>query len=314
MKNGYLPVELRHLRYFVAVAEKLHFAQAAESLGIAPPTLSVQIQEIERTLGTKLFIRSKRSVALTMAGEIFLGEARKVLAQFAAAENAGRRAGRGEIGRIDVGYVGSAAYSGVIQRETGLFRRNWPDVDVNAREFPMKDLPRLIDEGEIDIGFVRLPMDLPRGLRPHVLARDFFCLAIAADHPLALSSKPVCPEDLAGMDFILPEQAAGMHEVARRGKFVPRIAAAPGSLFAVLAQVSLGVGISVIPNVVTSVVRMPNLVFRSLAGEAIPSEIAAIFRANERSPTVRKLIGQLREKSAVRPAWDAPKPLGEISG
>src|ERR1700730_12839305 len=102
-------MELRHLRYFVAVAEALHFARAAELLGIAPPTLTIQIQEIERTLSAKLLTRTKRSVALTSAGEVFLAEARNVLTQFAKAESVGRRAGRCESGRVEVGYVGLRA-------------------------------------------------------------------------------------------------------------------------------------------------------------------------------------------------------------
>src|SRR5277367_642412 len=110
-------MELRHMRYFVAAAEALHFARAAERLGIAPPTLTIQIQEIERTLSATLLARTKRSVALTSAGEVFLAEANNVLAQFARAQSVGRRAGRGEIGRIEVGYVGSAAYSGVLGRK-----------------------------------------------------------------------------------------------------------------------------------------------------------------------------------------------------
>ena len=104
-----MPIELRHLRYFAAVAEELHFARAAERLGIAPPTLTIQIQEIERTLSAKLLTRTKRSVALSSAGEVFLAEARNVLTQFAKAESVGRRAGRGEIGRVEVGYVGLRA-------------------------------------------------------------------------------------------------------------------------------------------------------------------------------------------------------------
>src|ERR1700761_6649585 len=120
-------MELRHLRYFVAVTETLHFGRAAEQLGIAPPTLTVQIQEIERALSARLLARTKRSVALTPAGEAFLAEARSVLAQAARAESVGRRAGRGEIGRIEIGYVGSAAYSGVLQTQAARFRQTWPD-------------------------------------------------------------------------------------------------------------------------------------------------------------------------------------------
>lgn len=116
-------MELRHLRYFVALAEELHFARTAERLNIAPPTLTVQIQEIERTLSARLFVRTKRSVALTPAGEIFLSEARNVLEQFAKAESVGLRAGRGEIGRVEIGYVGSAAFAGVLQDQISRFSR-----------------------------------------------------------------------------------------------------------------------------------------------------------------------------------------------
>ena len=115
-------MELRHLRYFIAVAEQLHFGQAAEMLGIAPPTLTVQIQQIERTLDAQLFTRTKRSVALTQAGEAFLVEARAALEQFERAVNIGRRAGRGELGRVKLGFVGSAAFSGVLQQQGRAFR------------------------------------------------------------------------------------------------------------------------------------------------------------------------------------------------
>jgi DNA-binding transcriptional LysR family regulator len=297
-------MELRHLRYFVAVAEQLHFARAAESLGIAPPTLTIQIKEIERTLSAKLLMRTKRSVALTSAGEVFLAEARNVLAQFAKAESVGRRAGRGEIGRIEVGYVGSAAYAGVLQKQTSLFRRSWPNVDIKARELPMEELPRLLDEGHVDIGFVRLPMTLPRALRVHILVRDHFCIALPKDHAQAMTTSPVRPSSLAASAFITPEQEAGTREVARRGRFAPNIISAPGSLLAVLTQVSLGAGISIVPSVLTSVVHMPNVVFRPLAGDPIASEVAAIFRANEASPTVNKLIRQIvrSPETHLRPA------------
>ena len=134
-------MELRHLRYFIAVAEQLHFTQAAETLGISPPTLTVQIQEIERTLDAQLFTRTKRSVALTPAGDAFLVEARAALEQFERALNTGRRAGRGELGRVNLGFVGSAAFSGVLQQQVRAFREARPHVYIDAREFPMEQLP-----------------------------------------------------------------------------------------------------------------------------------------------------------------------------
>jgi len=292
-------MELRHLRYFVALAEELHFARAAERLNIAPPTLTVQIQEIERALSAKLFARTKRSVALTPAGEAFLAEARNVLWSFEKARTVGQRAGRGETGRIAVGYVGSAAYAGVLQEQVRRFRQTWPDVDIHAREWPMDRLPELVAGGQIDVGFVRLPMALPRGLQLHVLLRDHFCLALSSDHPLASSPDAVDPAGLAGEAFVTPEQVAGTYEVARRGRFTPRIISSPGSLLAVLAQVSLGSAVAIVPSVLREIVQMPNVVLRSLAGEPIGSEVAVVFRTSEPSPAARNLIEQIR---ATQPA------------
>ncbi len=256
-------MELRHLRYF------------------------------ERTLSARLFARTKRSVALTPAGELFLAEARKVLDQFGKAESVGRRAGRGEVGRVEIGYVGSAAYAGVLQDQMSRFQSAWPDVDINAREYQMDALPRLISEGEVDIGFLRLPMPIPRSLRLHILLRDRFCLAMPSDHLLTTEAGPLRSSQLGNEAFITPEQTAGTDEVAKRGRFAPNIVSAPGSLIAVLTQVSIGVGISVIPSVVRDIVRLPGVSFRQIAGEPITSEVAAICRSNEGAPAVNNFVRQI---------------------
>ena len=154
----------------------------------------------------------------------------------------------------------------------------------------MANLPDLTDRGQIDIGFVRAPMNLPRGLRAHTVLQDQFCVAVPADHP-ALARDGVLPAaDLAHERFIAPEQQAGTHEVGRRGRFIPNIIATPGSLVAVLVEVSLGAGVAVVPSVIIAALRIPNVIFRPLAGAPIHSGVAALFRANEPSPAVRRLI------------------------
>ncbi|WP_413733900.1 LysR substrate-binding domain-containing protein [Sodalis sp. RH21] len=292
-------MELRHLRYFIAVAETLHFAQAAEQLGISPPTLTVQIQEIERTLQARLFNRSKRAVALTSAGALFLAQARATLQQYDQAVNIGRRAGRGELGRIEVGYVGSAAYSGILQQQIRLFRTRWPEVYVHARELPMRLLPQWLEEGKVDLAMARCPMLLPASLQTHILLRDPFCLALPGEHPLAAAHGRIKPHQLSREKFIVPEQDLGTREVARRGKFVPLSVESPGSLMAVLTQVSLGAGVAVVPVVVTEIVGLPNLVFKPLSGGAIISEVAALFRRDEKSPTVNNFIAQIRQTAPL---------------
>jgi DNA-binding transcriptional LysR family regulator len=292
-------MELRHLRYFIAVAERLHFAQAAEQLGVSPPTLTVQIQEIERSLQAQLFSRTKRSVALTPAGVAFLAEARATVQQFDRALNVGRRAGRGELGRISVGYVGSAAFGGVLQQQIRAFRDARPEVLIDAQEWPMGQLSGLIDEGRVDMAFVRMPVELPDSLRTHVLLRDRFCAALPAEHALASVVVPLKAKAFAGEAFVVPEQILGTEEVGRRGRFSPNIVGAPGGLVAVLTQVSLGAGVAIVPDVLTMVVDLPNVVFRPLAGEPIHSSIAAVSRQNERAPAVRSLIEQIQRTPVV---------------
>jgi DNA-binding transcriptional LysR family regulator len=288
-------MELRHLKYFIAVAEELHFARAAERLGIAGPTLTVQIQELERSLHARLFARTKRSVALTPAGQAFLDEARLAVAQFERAQSVGQRAGRGEIGRIEIGYVGSAAYSGVLQTQLLRFRDAWPDVAVVVREQSMDDLPGLLEDGSVDMGFVRLPMRLPASLSSHALFNDVFCVALPSNHVLTTASGPLRAKALAGEAFIVPEQSLGTYEVGRRGGFAPRIGMIPGSLLAVLAQVSVGSGIAIVPSVVKDVIHVPEVCFKPLAGKPIISSVSAIFRRHERSAAVNRFIRQLRD-------------------
>ncbi len=291
-------MELRHFRYFVAVAEELHFARAAERLGIAPSTLTVQIQEIERTLQARLLQRTKRSVGLTAAGELFLEQARASLLRFDQAVGVGRRAGRGELGRIVIGYVGSAALAGILQRQMRRFRAEWPDVQLQANEQPMGRLPGLVAEGHVDIGFVRLPMALPDELRVHVLQRSRFCIALPASHRLA-GAAAVDADALEDDDFVVPEQDLGTREVGRRGRFVPRIVSAPGNLLTVLTEVSLRKGVAVLPDVVATTLALPDVVYKPLAGEPVTSELAAIFRRSEGAPAVKNLIRQLVAEEAA---------------
>jgi DNA-binding transcriptional LysR family regulator len=162
----------------------------------------------------------------------------------------------------------------------------------------MIDLPTLLAEGQVDIGFVRMPMMLPAGLSRYITARDEFCVAFPADHPEAAIRDPVRPARLAGETFVLPEQDAGTYEVARRGRFSPQIVSSPGGIVAVLAQVSLGSGISVLPSVAATTIRIPNIAFRSLAGDPIRSEVAAIFRTREASLAVKNFIQQIVQSPA----------------
>ncbi|MDN2696327.1 LysR family transcriptional regulator [Janthinobacterium sp. SUN073] len=293
MVNTEKEMELRHFRCVLAVAHSLHFARAAAELGISPPALTKQVQETESLLGTRLFQRSKRAVSLTAAGELFVIEATRALGQLAQAQDVARRAGRGELGRLEIGYVASAAYSGVLQDQFSRFRASHPGIHIGAREQAMDTLPGLLDQGRVDLAFVRPPLHLPDGLDSVVLLRDRFVLAVQADSPLACLDVAE-PAALAQQAFIVPEQELGTLEVSRRGGFAAQVVSRPGSLVAVLTEVSLGVGCAIVPHSVMASVQLPGVVFRELAAPQISSEIAVAFRRHEQAPAARAFIAQLR--------------------
>ena len=130
-------MDIRHFRYFLAVARHRNFTRAAEQLGIAPPTLTRQIQDMEAELGVRLFLRQARDVSLTEAGVALVIEAEATVRQFEAAQRNAQRAGRGDIGHIELGYVASAVYSGLLQKQVQGFAGQYPDVSLNVRESPM---------------------------------------------------------------------------------------------------------------------------------------------------------------------------------
>ncbi|WP_422965697.1 LysR family transcriptional regulator [Undibacterium sp. TJN25] len=286
-------MELRHFRCFAAVAENLHFSRAAEQLGISPPALTKQIQEIERVLEVRLFLRTKRSVSLTSAGEVFWEEVRRTLEQAAHAEDVARRAGRGEIGRIEIGYVASASYSGLLQAEVARFRKAYPQVSINLAEAAMDTLPLMVSNGNLDLAFVRPPIAIPADAVMSTLLHEKFVAALPELSPLARLPS-LRPADMAGQLFVLPEQASGTIEVGRRGRFSPRTHQNAGGLVAVITLVSLGQGVAIVPASVVDRIRMPGVVFREIAGKEIPSEIAIVSRRHEKSPVVRAFIRQTK--------------------
>ena len=198
-----MSVELRHVRCFLSVARHLHFARAAEELGIAPPALTRQIQEAERLLGVRLFHRTKRSVALTAAGEAYLGDAVGALDHLARGAERAALAERGELGKIVIGYVGSAVYSGVLQATVRGFRARYPLVEIGIEEIVMREAGALLMEGRVDIAYVRPPVPYPEGVEARTVHRDAFIVALPADSPLA-ASRVITPAQLRDQSFVAP--------------------------------------------------------------------------------------------------------------
>ncbi|CAJ5890156.1 LysR family transcriptional regulator [Burkholderia pseudomallei] len=284
-------LELRHVRAFLCVARHLHFARAADELDIAPPALTRLVQDAERLLGVRLFHRTRRSVALSAAGAAYLGEAQAALAHLARGRERAALAERGEIGRIELGYVSSAAYAGVLQRTVGAFRDAHPRIRVDVREVPMSEVAARLDAGTLDAAYVRPPLPLPDGVSTHTVHRDVFVVAVHGQSPLA-ARVSIRPAALAGERFVVPEQALGTLEAARRGRFEPIVDARPGALVAVLAHVSVSGGVAIVPKALVGCVSLPGVAYRPIEGKPIASEVAVAYRRHEKAPAVRAFVRQ----------------------
>jgi DNA-binding transcriptional LysR family regulator len=239
-------MELRHLRYFLAVAEDLHFGRAAARLHIAQPPLSRQIRNLEAELGITLFHRTRRRVQLTQAGQLFLEAARRVLADVEEAVRVAQRAGRGEIGRLLIGFVGTATCD-VLLRALRVFRERFPEVILCLQELTTVQQVEALHEKRLDVGFLRPPIE-DESLSLMVLTREPFVVAVSAAHPL--SRQPQVPlRRLAGEAFVLfPRQAApGFYDqvirLCQRAGFSPNIAQEASQVHALLGLVAAGLGV-----------------------------------------------------------------------
>jgi DNA-binding transcriptional LysR family regulator len=303
-KQSDLSVEIRHLKYFVMVAEELHFSRAAARLNIATPTLSQQIRSLENMLGARLFKRkTKSAVELTHAGKRFLDEARAVLKQMTQAELIGRRAARGDTGVITLGYVFSASCSGLISTAMTQFRATHPEVSVQARL--METLPQFkaIIDGSVDVGILRVPRRYPSNLTGFLIERQPFRLALPDGHRLA-KMKQIAPEALAGEPLI----AAPLElELGFWGNIV---AIAPARLsiniverapdvFTLLTLVGAGVGIAVVSGALSRI-AIPGVVYRDIVGAPRQADHVAVYRKTETAPVVTAFLKSLRQNLAVK--------------
>ncbi len=293
-------MELRHLRYFVAVAEELHFSRAAAKLNIATPTLSAQIQALESMLGAQLLTRKTRSVALTHVGKRFLDEARATIRQADRAELVGRQAARGDLGSVAVAYVLSAACAGFVTSAITEFRETHPDVSFQLRK--METIPQMkaLVEGTLDVAFTRAPDRYPTGLTGFLVDRQPYVLVLPEDHRLAAYNQ-VAPDMFAGESFVatLLEMEMGfwsnMRAIAPAGTPMRVVARVPDA-FSVLASVAAGMGIGVL-SASLSRIAFPGLVFRKISGLSRFSDHVAVFRKNEGAPVVRGFIAMLRART-----------------
>jgi DNA-binding transcriptional LysR family regulator len=285
-------MELRQLRYFVSVAEELHFGHAARRLRIAQPALSRQIQALERELEVMLLFRNRRRVQVTPAGQVFLERCRLLLARAEDAIVAAQRVSEGASGSLKLGFVGSATYD-AIPSILRSFHQIAPQVELTLSEMTVHGQLEALAEKRIDLGFLRLP---PRteGLVFRTVSREALLIALPSSHPLA--QLPLLRlSSLAGQPFVLypdhprPSWTEFIIGLCQQAGFRPTIAQRTVEIQTMLSLVAAGMGVSIVPACVSNIPRK-DVVYRRLTGVRARTELLAAYRAEDTSPVLRSFL------------------------
>ena len=290
-------MELRHLRYFIAVAEELHFGRAAERLCIAQPPLSQQIQQLERELGFALFTRTQRRVELTAAGQLFLEEARDIFSTLERATAAGRRVARGEVGWLGIGFVGTATYE-FLPAVLSAFRERYPAVELVLRELVSAKQALALRERRIHIGLARPALE-EEGIVCEVIRREPLAAALPEAHPLAAQER-LSLAMLADEPFILfprqprPSYAEAILAVCAEAGFRPQVVQEAAEIHTALSLVAAGLGVTLTPASVASAHRQ-GIAYRFFEAPMPMTELIVAFRAGESSPIVEAFLKLARE-------------------
>ncbi|MGP4016616.1 LysR family transcriptional regulator [Saccharopolyspora sp. 5N708] len=293
-------MELRHLRYFVAVAEQLHFGRAAQQLGIKQPPLSQQIRALEDDLGVALLDRSSRRVRLTPAGATLLPAARQILTAAQSARQVTRNAGRGETGELVVGFVGSATLT-LLPLALRRFRDRYPRVVLTLREMTTAEQVRALRDGILDVGLLRPPLPLgdTETIDVESVGSERLLVALPTDHPLA-AERSIAAQRLAAEPFVLfpRELGAGLHDqilsYCNEVGFTPTIAQEAVQMQTIVALVAGGLGISMVPSSVARQ-RRPDVVYRQLRPATRIVHLGAAHRPDNLNPAARNFRTIIQE-------------------
>jgi len=295
-------LETRQARYFVAVAEELHFGRAAARLGIAQPPLSTAIKRLEAQLGARLLERTSREVALTPAGEALLEEARPLLAQADRAARAAALAAQGQRGQLSVGSVASAFHE-LLPAALPRFRAQHPDVRLTLHEVDTAPAVRHLDDRRLDLALIRLDRAQP-GLRVQPLLRDPLVAALPTAHRLA-RRKVVPLRELGSQSWIfVPRDVSPPYHdqilaACRQAGFSPRVEHHSTSIQTQIAMVACGLGVALVPAS-TQRLQLDNAAYRPLARPVALLELAIVTRDQPSAPALADLV------AALRRATDAP--------
>jgi DNA-binding transcriptional LysR family regulator len=295
-------MELRHLRYFATLAEELNFGRAAMRLHISQPPLTRQIQQMEEELGAQLFTRSTRGVALTPAGKVLLEDARRILGLVQGAKERAGKAGRGQIGRLDVGIFGSAILNH-IPRMVLQFRDQHPEVQIALHGQTKAEQIQALREKRLTIGFNRrVSVESDIAVEP-VLSEPLF-VALHDKHPLA-RLKAIRIEDIGNAPMILypsntrPGFADDVMDLFRKAAIQPTVVQEVTDVVTAVALVACGFGLCITPQAASSL-NLPGVVFRPVKANPTPTiDLVCLYRRNDESPILAAFLEIVRSFRAA---------------
>jgi DNA-binding transcriptional LysR family regulator len=298
-------MELRHLRYFVATAEELHFGRAARRVNVVQPALSQQIRQLERELGVALLTRTRRHVSLTESGRVFLTEARRTLADAERARSAAHRAAAGEVGRLRLGYVDLATWH-VLPAILRRHRRRFPGVELTLTELHREPLREALLRGDLDVGFFSLREG--DGLEGQRVIDDPLVVALPIGHPLA-TKRRVPLAALADEPWVLfPRELKSSYvelvlAACVGARFVPRVVQEANQFHTLRALVQAGFGVSLLPSAVVRS-RGSGIAVRALRGRAPRLRLDVVWRPENLSPAATQFVTVAREQAMRLTARD----------
>ncbi|WP_298294334.1 LysR family transcriptional regulator [Thiomonas sp.] len=308
-------MELRHLRYFVAVAEERHFSRAAQRLHVSQPPLSQQIQALEAELGVALFTRGRGGVRRTAAGDTLLPLARSILDAVDHAVAQTRHVGRGEAGRLAIGFAGSMPFTDVMPRLLRDYRAAWPQVTLDLREQPSQAQVDDLLSHRLDLGFLRdTPSLRHAALASLVVQREPLLAAVHADHPLA-ARDAVQLADLRDQPFVLYSASlgSGLREqtlaLCAQAGFSPRIVQEVHEMPTLIGLISAGLGVGIVAASMQRA-QLPFVAYRPLRDVHARTDVLLAWRRDDPQPPLRNFIALARSlPDAAAPA----APVGSDS-
>jgi DNA-binding transcriptional LysR family regulator len=285
-------IEVRHLKYFVALVNEMHFTKAAQQLHIAQPALSQNIRQIEDELGARLLVRTNRDVALTPAGRVFYQEACLTLQQLERTQNAVRRAVRGEAGSLAIGFTVTTIL-GDLPRALSRFKDHYPEVELMVRDLPVDTLVAMLRNGQLDVICVDSGVVDPR-LESKALAPLPMVVALNARHPLAADTGPIRLAELANDTFILPTpyKEYTLYDMfvrtCRDAGFEPNCKYFADSALGGIGLVAANLAVDLMHELPT--IRPREVVWRRISDPQVPLAMQLVWRKDDVSTPARNLV------------------------